>query len=337
MKLAYYPGCSQESAAIEYGMSMLKMAEALGIEFWEIPQWNCCGATAAHSVNHLLSLALPARNLAIAEQNGLDVVTPCAGCYSRLKATEHSVREDAQKRKQVQEAIAMNYEASNRTFSVLELLVERLGIDFIRSKAAQSLKGLKPACYYGCLLVRPVEQTGFDDPEDPQSMDKLVSALGAEPVDWPFKTECCGAALTNTRPEIGLKMTQAILKNAVDAGANCILTACPICMLNLDMRQSQIEQEFKVSFDLPVYYVTELVAVAVGVSAQDAGIHLHFVEAEKRLHNLLAKAREEKIETMEKKKLGHEDGFKEKGLRDNEVAIRRKEHSAENLKDSAAG
>jgi len=287
MKLAYYPGCSQESAALEYGISMRKMAEVLGVELWEIPEWNCCGATAAHSVNHLLSLALPARNLAIAEQQGLDVVTPCAGCYNRLKVTEHYVRENQQMRKQVQEAIGANYRATNRTFSVLELLVERLGIDFIRSKVTKPLKGLKPVCYYGCLLVRPVELTGFDDPEDPRSMDNLVRALGAEPVDWPFKTECCGAALTNTRPEIGLKMTHTLLKTAVEMGADSIVTACPICMLNLDMRQSQVEKEFEVKFDLPVYYVTELVAVAAGISPQEAGINLHFVEAVNLLHNLV--------------------------------------------------
>lgn len=301
MKLAYYPGCSQETAAVEYSISMHKVAELLGIDLWEIPDWNCCGATSAHSVNELLSLALPARNLAIAEREGMDVVTPCAGCYSRLKATEYRIRQDVQMRNRVQEAIAMNYEARNHTFSILELLVDRVGIDSIQKRVTNFLKGMKPACYYGCLLVRPVEYTGFDDPEDPKSMDNLMRALGAEPVEWSHKSECCGASLTNVQPEIGLKAVYAILKNAVEMGADSIVTACPICMMNLDMRQAQVEKEFKVKFKLPIYYITELVAVACGVLPQKVGVDLHFVEAVSHLNNL-ALAAQKKVESIEKKR-----------------------------------
>jgi len=279
LKLAYYPGCSLDASAIEYNLSTQKTASVLGVELEEIPGWGCCGATSAHSTNKLLSVALPARNLAIAEKEGLDVLAPCAACYSRSRATEHLVREDAELAERVREAIGMPYTASNRTLSILEVLVQTVGLEAIAAKVTNPLKGMKPACYYGCLLVRPVEYTGFDDPEYPQSMDKIMKVLGANPVKWSYQTECCGASLVTMRPDVGLKMTYAILKNAVEQGADSIVTACPLCHMNLDMRQSQVEKTFGVEFNLPVYYITELVAVACGVSPKEVGIDRHFVEA----------------------------------------------------------
>jgi heterodisulfide reductase subunit B len=224
-------------------------------------------------------MALPARNLALAEREKLDVLAPCAACYSRFRATEHRVRQDAETRKQVEEAIGMEYAATNSTVSVLELLAGKVGLEAIASKVTKPLKGMHPACYYGCLLVRPTEHTGFDDPEYPESMDNIMRTLGAEPVVWSYQTECCGASLASTHPEIGLKMAYAVLRNAVEQGADSIITACPLCQMNLDMRRGQIEKKVGAKVDLPVYYVTQMVAVACGETPRGVGINRHFVEA----------------------------------------------------------
>ncbi|MCR4400857.1 MAG: CoB--CoM heterodisulfide reductase iron-sulfur subunit B family protein, partial [Syntrophomonadaceae bacterium] len=204
MKLAYYPGCSLDGGGVEYSLSTQRVAAMLGVELTELEDWNCCGATSAHSTDQLLSLALPARNLAIAEQEGLDVLAPCAACYNRFRAAEHRVRHDAATRQRVQQAIGMDYRAENETLSILELLAGKIGIEAIAGKVTRPLKGMRPACYYGCLLVRPVEHTGFDDAEYPQSMENIMRALGARPVEWSHQVECCGASLVTSRPEIGL-------------------------------------------------------------------------------------------------------------------------------------
>lgn len=302
MKMAYYPGCSQEGSSIEYGLSTERTAELMGVELVEIEDWNCCGATSGHNTNKLLSLALPARNLAIAEKTGLDILVPCAACYNRFRTTELTVREDSEMREKIEQLIDMEYEAKNETISVLDLLANKLGPEKIKENVKQPLKAMKAACYYGCLLVRPVHHTGFDDPEDPQTMDTIVQALGAETVDWSHKTECCGAALATSRPEIGKRMTYEILKNARDAGAECIVTACPLCMMNLDMRQAGVENEFREKFGLPIYFVTELVAAACGDAPEKVGTNRHFVEAVEYLKSLPAKAAQMEAEEQEKKK-----------------------------------
>lgn len=286
MKLAYYPGCSLDGSGVEYGLSVKRMAELLNVELCEIDDWNCCGATSAHNTDKLLSLALPARNLAKAEKMGMDTLAPCAACYNRFRHTEHTVRHDSEMRSKVEKAIDMEYQAANETLSVLDLLTSKVGTDNIRSQVVKPLQGMKAACYYGCLLVRPKEITGFDDEENPHTMDDIMQALGAETIDWSHKTECCGASLATSRPDVGGKMIYEILRNASEAGAECIVTACPLCMMNLDMRQAGTEKKFNTKFNIPVYYVTELLAIACGDSPQTVGTHRHFVEAVKYLENL---------------------------------------------------
>lgn len=291
MPLGYYPGCSGEGSGIEYKMSTEKTAEMLGIKLKELEDWNCCGATSAHNTNQLLALALPARNLAIAEQMELDtILAPCAACYNRHRAAEDKAREDPEMRQKIAGIIDMEFQASSHTISVLEWLAKDVGAEQIKAKTTRPLKGMKAACYYGCLLVRPQEHTGFDDNEDPQSMDQIVRASGAQAVEWAYKTECCGAALATSRPEIGAKMIYEVIQNARGAGAECIVTACPLCMLNLDMRQAKAGQQYGEKLDMPVYYLTELVALAGGYTQQEVGIPRHFVEAGSYLDSLPAKA-----------------------------------------------
>lgn len=260
MKLAYYPGCSLDSTATEYNVSVRLVAKKVGCELAEIPDWNCCGASSAHNTDKLLALALPARNLALAEEMGHDVLVPCAACYSRFRAVEHAVRGDAALKFKINEAVGRAYEGRVSTLSTLEWLRDKVGVKEVAEKVVNPLTGLKVASYYGCLLVRPAELTGFDDPEHPTSMDELVKAVGATPVEWSFKTECCGAGLATTRPDIGRKLIRDILKDAREKGADCIVTACPLCQMNLDMRQPETERAFNERFNLPVYYITELIA-----------------------------------------------------------------------------
>ncbi|MGE5396154.1 MAG: CoB--CoM heterodisulfide reductase iron-sulfur subunit B family protein [Chitinophagales bacterium] len=292
MRLAYYPGCSADSTAIEFRISTQRTAALLGIDLWEIPDWNCCGASSAHAVDRLLAVALPARNLAMAEKEGLDILAPCAACYNRFRAAEHEVRKSARNRAIIEKTIEMEYRGDNSTISILELLVDRYGLEQLQSRVTNPLKGMRPACYYGCLLVRPSEITGFDDPEYPRSMDRIMEALGAAPVDWNGRSECCGASLSVSKPDIGLPLIYDLLKKAAEMGADSIVTACPVCMSNLDMRQKAIEKRFKVKLNLPVYYITELVAIACGDKPNMVGLNRHFVEASSLIESLSAKVQD---------------------------------------------
>ncbi|MBC7346046.1 MAG: CoB--CoM heterodisulfide reductase iron-sulfur subunit B family protein [Clostridia bacterium] len=286
MKYAYYPGCSLHATGLEYHLSTLAVARHLGLELEELPDWNCCGASAAHNTNRLLALALPARNLALAEQRGLDMAVPCAACFNRLRAAVHAVRTSAQVREEVADLIRMDYQGRREVYSLLELIANHVGEERIREKVVRPLTGLKAACYYGCLLVRPPEITGFDDPEDPQSMDRLLLALGAEAVPWSHKTECCGAAHSTTRPDLACHLLNGIYAGARAAGAACLVVACPLCFLNLDMRQAEVEKRFGTVYRLPVFYFTELVGFALGSSPGELGLPKHFVRAEALLASM---------------------------------------------------
>jgi len=296
MKFAYYPGCSADGSGIEYGMSMERTGKILGFELQELEDWNCCGATSGHNTDKLLSLALPARNLAIAEKTGLkSMIAPCAACYSRHRNAEHTVQHDPEMKKKIEQVLDMELQGNTETLSILDVLVNKIGTDAIAAKVKSPFTTMKAASYYGCLLVRPVEHTGFDDPEDPQTMDQVMKALGADAVEWSHKTECCGAAMVTARPDVGMRMLYSVLKEAKESGAECLVTACPLCMLNLDMRQAAVEKQFGEKFNLPIYYVTELLAIACGDAPKTVGIEKHFVEANKYLETVKIRAAEAKI------------------------------------------
>jgi molybdenum cofactor synthesis domain-containing protein len=232
MKVAYYPGCSLDTTGIEFRLSTAWCASKVGLDLWELPGWNCCGASSAHAKDHLLSLALPARNLALAEKEGMDVAVPCAACYSRFKTVEAEVRQDEKIQQRVAEAIDMDYHAANNTKSLLEVFVDGVGLERIESDVVKPLNGLKVACYYGCYLVRPAKLGHFDRAEDPQSMDGLISSLGGTPVDWPHKTECCGENIQRAGHELtagervapkGLVLNAEILERIAACGIENIL------------------------------------------------------------------------------------------------------------------
>ena len=292
MKYSYFPGCSLDATAVTYKRSIAFVADKIGMELSEIPDWNCCGATCAHSRGKWLSLSLPARNLALAEREGLerDIAVPCASCYSRMKHTVYAARKDEKTRQKLEEIIEMPYAAKAEVLSFLEVFTAPEVKKACESKLKRSLSGLKVACYYGCLTARPREITGGKNAENPMEMDDIIALTGAEPVEWDFKTECCGASHQVDAPDAALPLIERIFKNAKANGAAAIVTACPLCNLNLDMREEEINKKSGTAFDIPVYQFTQLLAVCMGATANEAGLHKHFYPAYDRINDTLRKA-----------------------------------------------
>lgn len=277
-KYAYFPGCSLHSTAYEYDLSARAVSGKLGLELVEVPDWNCCGATSAHSTSHLLGVALPARTLAIADKMGLDLTAPCAACYQRFVAA-YKEMQDETKRQRICQAIEKEYTGNHGVKNFLEIFTTPEMLSEIKAKTVKPLEGLKVACYYGCLLVKPPQLVGgFDDPENPQSMDNLVRALGGEAVQWPYKTECCGASLFLSAEDAAIRLTNDILKIARDAGADCIATACPLCHQNLDMRQRTAKSRFDMDHKLPITFFTQLIGLGLGIPQRELGFKGHFVD-----------------------------------------------------------
>lgn len=261
-----------ESTAEDFKMSTLAVAKALGIELEEIPDWTCCGSTPAHATDHLLAASLPARNLAIADTMRMDVVTCCAACYSRLAAANLAIRQDAKLRASVADSIGTDYAGNVRVRHFMQVLNDDIGVGEVRDSITNALGGLKVACYYGCLLTRPKELSILSDTEDPQLMEGILAAAGAEPIEWPYKTECCGASFSITRTDTVKRLSGDILRMAKDSGADCIAVACPLCQTNLDLRQSDIEAATGEKIGLPVFYFTQLLGLALGLSQRELGI-----------------------------------------------------------------
>ncbi|MHC4120355.1 MAG: CoB--CoM heterodisulfide reductase iron-sulfur subunit B family protein [Planctomycetota bacterium] len=263
MKYAYYPGCSSEGSGAEYARASEAVLEALGVELEEIDDWVCCGATPAHATSHLLSIALPAISCAAAEKQSLDILTCCACCHSRLKQVNQEVRDDPKLRAQISEIIEEDYQGSLNVLHITEVLARKVGLEAIKSQVRTPLKGLKVACYYGCLMARMPEALLSDKSEYPMLLDNLMGALGAEPLDWPFKTECCGAALTLTQTKTVIKLSSAVLKMAKQSGADILTVACPLCQANLDMFQGEAEKLLGERFSIPVIYFVQLMGLAM--------------------------------------------------------------------------
>jgi len=276
MKIGFYPGCSLKGSSKEYNESVLALTKALDIELIEINDWNCCGATAAHSVNKDLSLSLPTRVLALAENQGFkEVVVPCAACYNRLSTTQYELAQDDEKRKRIAGIIEMPYQGTVKIMNVLQML-QKYAVEAIEKKVTKPFAHIV-ACYYGCLLVRPHKVLQFDRVEDPQTMDILMGKIGATPIDWAFKTECCGGGLSVSRTDLVAKLSGNLLKDAVDRGAKAIIVACPMCHSNLDMRISDIDKYLGKDIDIPVIYITQAIGLAIGLDPKALGLERHFV------------------------------------------------------------
>jgi heterodisulfide reductase subunit B len=242
----------------------------------EVRDWNCCGSTAAHTLNKLLSIALPARILALAEKQGMEeVMVPCAACYSRLMTARHEFLMDESLRKRIPEIIEMPFTGKTRPINVLDF-VEKYISKELSSKVLKPITG-KVACYYGCLLVRPPKLVNSEHYENPQSMDNIMKQLGATTIDWAYKTECCGAALSLTQTDIVAKLSGKIVEDAISRGAESIIVACPMCQSNLDMRRNSIDGYLKNKTNIPVLYITQAIGLSLGLTEKGLGFKRHFV------------------------------------------------------------
>ena len=282
MPYQYFPGCSLKSSGRAYEESLLAVFRTLEIPLAELDDWNCCGATAYMSVDEVQAFALAARNLALAEKTSaggpVDLLAPCAACHLVLLKTQRYLAEHRDLNDEVAaglRAIGLAYGGGVRVRHPLDVLVNDVGTDRVAKRVTQPLKGMKVACYYGCQVVRPFAT--FDRIHNPTTMDRLVKALGATPVDWPLKTRCCGGTLMGTIPETGLRLNRILLREAKRRGADTMITVCPLCQFNLECYQGEIGRKFGESVTLPVIYLTQLMGMAFGLDDRELGLHRLFV------------------------------------------------------------
>ncbi|MDI9599012.1 MAG: CoB--CoM heterodisulfide reductase iron-sulfur subunit B family protein [Acidobacteriota bacterium] len=278
--IAYYPGCSLHGTSGEFDASFRASARALDLVLEEIPGWECCGNTAAHSINRLLSVALPVNDLAKVEQDmRLDAVAvPCAACFSRFKAGAHEVAENPATAEDVRAVVGRRYGGGVEVQNLIDVYHDTVGLDELRSKVTRPFAGLKVASYYGCLLTRPPKVTLADDPEYPTHMDEVVEALGCERVEWNYKTDCCGASLALTEQGIVDDLVKQIVADARICGAEAIAVACPLCQVNLDGRQVEIARKDPSWRGVPVIFLSQLVGRALGLEDKALGLKKHLVD-----------------------------------------------------------
>lgn len=271
MQMGYYPGCSLESTAKEFDLSIRAVFGELDISLKEIPDWNCCGASPAHYLNEELAKALPYRNLVLAEAAGLErVLSPCPACYSHLRHVHEEVEKKPHLLERLQKITGKGYHKSVHSKHLLDFIKEDIGFDRLKHSMKTTLNKLKVVSYYGCLTRLP--GVNLDDLENPVMMDEIVEVLGGEPLNWSHKTECCGASLSVTRTEIALRLVRALLEAAQERGADCIAVVCPLCQSNLDTRQIDINKAYGTKYHLPTLYLSQLIGLAQKLSYSQLGL-----------------------------------------------------------------
>lgn len=288
MKYGYYPGCIIPVSAKEYDMSTKEVFNALGVELVELEDWSCCGASAMYNVDHLLSYALPARDLALAEKEGLDITTPCPVCYYNLwKVNEHTA-EDPKLKNQINRALegtGLEYKGTSKVKHILDVLANDVGLERIAEKVVRPLD-IKAIPYYGCFVLRPPRKEPFDSVERPTSMDKILKALGAQVISWDMKTKCCGGTIIVTNEAVMNKLAHDLLSKAKALGGSCISTPCPQCNMILDSKQMDVERAFNEKISMPVVYFTQLMGLAFGIDPRRLGLDLNIVPTEKLIATL---------------------------------------------------
>jgi len=307
----YYPGCSMESSAKAYSDSVEAVCKKLGIGLKEIEDWNCCGATEYSSLNLTPAYALIARNLALAEKqaNGnQEIIAPCSACYLNLAKTDHYMHEDQAFGKKINEALAagdLHYTPGKLTVRhLLDVVINEIGLETIRQKVTKPLNGLRIAPYLGCMLPRPDYGARYSDAEQPAELDNLLSALGAEVVDFPLKTHCCGGHMTQIGPETAFELIRRLIAAADEAKADVIVTVCPMCQMNLDAFQEQMNNHFKTNYKMPVLFFTQLMGIAFGEKAEALGFGSEFVSSREALSRIGVKTPEPEKASAAKKPSG---------------------------------
>ena len=272
-EFAYFPGCSLEKIGLSYHNSAIESTQKLDVKLKELEDWNCCGATTYFHVDELLAYTLCARNLAMAEKYNLDLVAPCSACYKNTYFSNKHLKEDADLADHINYALKeddLSFAGTGEVKHLIEVFVEDIGFDAIRDKVTNPLEGLRVAPYYGCQIMRP--QKDDEDVEQADFFEDLMSAIGAEPVDYPLKLKCCGGSLLISNRIAAMSMVRNLLQNAEETGAQVIATACPLCQVNLECYQQQVNQDFGTKFEVPVVYFTQLIGLALGVPGKKLGI-----------------------------------------------------------------
>lgn len=276
MSVAVYPGCSLNGSSREYMESLKAVLDHFHLPFSQVEDWNCCGATAAHSIDHTLSLALPSRILTQAAKNGSsDLLVPCAACYNRLRTVQKEIRSSEEVRKKLNGLAGQEIRTPEKILNIVDYLTSEV-VPALSDNVIQPF-AKKVACYYGCLLVRPRSISAETRLEDPQGMDEIMRKIGATSIDWAYKTECCGAGFSVSKTETVSRLSSEILTDAVDRGAEVIIVACPMCHSNLDMRRRDIEKYSGRKFEIPILYITQAIGISLGIAPKKLGLQRHFV------------------------------------------------------------
>jgi heterodisulfide reductase subunit B len=287
MKYAYFPGCSLEGTAKDFGESSRAVCQALGIELQDVPDWVCCGATPGHALDEALGVALSVRTMINAKRVSNRMMVLCAACYNRAKMSNHAMKTRPEIRAKVEDAVGETYAGDVEVVHLLEVLDRQYGLDNLKKKIVRPLTGLKVACYYGCLLVRPPKIMQLDDPENPTIMERVLAPTGVELVeDWSHKVECCGASFAMSRTDVVTRCVNDIVKSAEAAGADALVVACPLCQANCDMRQAEANRAFGEHHELPVVYFTQLLGLALGLSPRQVGLQRSMISMDGLLEKL---------------------------------------------------
>jgi heterodisulfide reductase subunit B len=279
MKVTYYPGCSLEATGKAYNDSTQEVCRRLGVELAEPADWTCCGSSPALKMDRLLSVSLASHNLALLDALGPDsILVPCPFCYRRLLTAQQEVTADRDLKSRVEGVIAAQLQEGAKLVNILEFIRDEVGLDFIKSLVTKPLTGLKVIPYYGCYLTKPSQVSHFDDAENPVSMDQVLEALGAEVLDWDFKTECCGSGLALSKTDKVVELSGRVIREAAYRGADVIAVVCQLCQANLDMRQAEISRASGKEYEIPVVYLTQLLGLALGVAPERLGLMHHLVD-----------------------------------------------------------
>jgi len=286
MKLGYYPGCSLTGTAKEFDYSLKEVFKVLKVNLDELDDWSCCGASSAHVTSHLLSVALPARNLVLARKQGYDdLLAPCAACYSRLVASQRELKLDERVRTKVEDLIEDKVVHNLKIYNLIQIFKE-IGLPKIKEAKVFDISGIKAACYYGCLMVRPNEIANPDDMENPLDMEEIIHAAGGKSVQWNYKVECCGAGHSIAHTDIVEKLSKNIIDDASRHFADVIVVACPMCHSNLDMRQKNIIDHFPGHKVVPILYLSQLLGLAFGIDGKSLGLGQHYINTDALLEKM---------------------------------------------------
>lgn len=288
MQLAYYPGCSLQQSSALYDVQSRRIFSELGAELVEIEDWNCCGATSAGKVDDFMAIAMPARNIGIAEMAGFtEMVIPCSACYSRTLVAQQRMADDDGLKSEINAELDAKVNGSLKVSSILEALEDRIKAGALKERVAHKRTGLRPVCYYGCMMTRfPYNVPVPDDVENPQGMERVLKALKIKAVDWNYKTACCGASASVNDPETAHNLMARIMKDAVARGANCFVTTCPMCQMNLDAQQDAFCRKNGIEARLPVFFITEIIGAAMDIPPEELQTDRHFVDGTTLLKEL---------------------------------------------------